>query len=63
MSEDTQSAEKTVRVTGFSRRTAESPGGCRYAVRYIEEGEPGEELDWLDEFLKAHCENVVVNCG
>jgi len=50
----------TVRFLGASTRTAASPNGCNIAVKYIVEGESGEEMEWLDEFLDEHADDVEV---
>jgi len=51
----------TIRVLAVTKRIgATSERGWSYAVRYVEEGESGEEMEWLDEFLDQHCEGVEV---
>lgn len=47
-----------IRVLGFSRRTGRSEAGCEYAVKFIVEGESGDEMMWLDEFLDRYAPRV-----
>ena len=50
-----------IRVLEASRRIgAASDNGCIIAVKYIVEGESGEEVAWLDEFLEEHADGIGV---
>jgi hypothetical protein len=49
----------TIRVLEVTRRGVVSPSGCIFAIRYIEDGEPGITTEWLDEFLERECEDVL----
>ena len=50
-----------VRVLAASKRMGAMSGrGCPIAVKFIVEGEPGERIEWLDDFLDEYCDGVEV---
>ncbi len=52
--------EAPIRVLEVSRRVgAASDRGCIHAVKYIVEGEAGEQHEWLDEFLEQEFQREV----
>lgn len=52
--------ENEVHVIEVTRRTgAASENGCIHAVKYLVDGEPGERLEWLDEFLQEEFDRPV----
>lgn len=54
-------ADGDIRVIEISKRRAQSPLlGWPYAIEFIQEGEPGEQMMWLDEFLNKHAGGVKV---
>ena len=52
--------QATLHVLEVSRRIgAASDRGCIHSVKYIVEGEPGEQHEWLDEFLEQEFDRPV----
>lgn len=54
----------TIRVLGVTDRMGGvSPNGCRYAVEFIVDGEPGTKTMFFDAFLARYTDNIFWSGG
>lgn len=61
MSDDTSTGgSDRIRILAVSPRRmgAASDRGCNIAVKFIQEGEAGEQVEWLDNFFDEHCPGI-----